>query len=614
MGPTILPKKIRWTTGAPKSEGSQPGLLLRDFEETRAARSNSLTEARTYASMLFLRPGQAFKLGADIMIYSPEGLRELGFNSMAEACFGALAQVARPLKSKVVPVGGTWKQKRTCEGMGQLIDGNHAASGFNAIAAKLTLDCMWAPEGFAVWEDDGKSNQRCYRLDPLESFMSSDRKEFVTRRSIQRREVLAKYAKDNDELKARIADLPPWQPDYVPGAEEQDTFGTEDKIAVYEGWQEGINGYDKGKHVVALAEDCVLIDEEWTTPVPIVSMHWIEGLRSVSDSAPLGRQIAPLMAIENQGHMKVQDAIAGSVVLVKGRADPKLSDVNYQFIKEDPNDPDIGTVTVEVPKVVSEDVRNHIKDVKDTITRLTGISEQAQTGDPPPQYKSGVALEAYIGILNKRLSNQHHAYKAMYDLSARIQITRGPFVWKDSGKVAEADGTDVIAQISWADVRMPEDAYRISFDAISDLPNHIPNKAELFQIAKDLGLRDAIDLIANLNTPDFQREAQRIAAPKNYIEFQISQALDDGVIEPPNDMQDRAEVAKRASEAWQSARCSKVKPPRAHMDALLVFWHLAAAQPGPEAPAPAGPTTPAAEAGAITPTPTETPESQPATL
>ena len=607
MGPAILPKKERWTTWAAKAPESKPGLLIRDFEETKAARANVLTEARTYASMLFLRPGQAFKVGADIMVYSPEGLRELGFNSMAEACFGALSQVARPLKSKVVPVGGTWKQKRTCEGLGQLIDGNHAASNFNAIAANLTLDCMWAPEGFAVWEDDGKKNLRCFRLDPLESFMSSDRKEFVTCRARQRREVIARFAKDNEELAKAIADVPPWHPDYVPGAENEDTFATEDTIAVYEGWQEGINGFDKGKHVIVLTPNIVLLEEDWPYPVPIVASHWNPGLRSVSDSAPLGRQIAPLMAIENQAHMKVQDAIAGSVVIIKGRKDPKLSDVPYQFIQTDPNDPEIGDFSVEVPNVVSEDTRKHIQDVKDTITRLTGISEQSQTGEPPPQYKSGVALEQYIGILNKRLSFQHAMFKAMYDASARIQTTQGPRVWSDNASIAAADGTDVIALIDWSAVKMPEESYRISFDAISDLPNHIPNKSELFQITKDMGISDAIDLIANLNTPDFQRAAQRISGPRNYIEFQISQALDEGTIEPPNDMQDRAMVAKMSAEAWQAARCSKVRPPRGHMDALLVLWHLAAATGAPEAPPEAGPKTPESEQGAVTPTPAENP-------
>lgn len=580
-------RKKRWYDDA--------NLLIADYEETEKNRALPLTESKTYAGMLFARPGSAFKVGEAMQVYDAEGLRELGFNSFAEAVDAGISQVVRPLKAKVVPVGGTWKQKRTCEALGQLIDGNLAASGFHEIARQLVKDGCWATESFAVWEDDGKSNLRCKRLDPLTSFMSVDGKEFKTLRAIPRREVMKAYGK-TDELREIIENLEPYEPETITGSDAHGQFESDDRVAVYEAWREGLDdppngklpkkydkdskehvGKDYGCHVVQLAPSVVVLDEPWPRPVPVIRYHWDHGRFGPSDGSPLGRAVAPLMAVENQMHLKVSDAIAASVPMYFSKTPRQFSNAPFQHIAEDNEDEKVGTVRLEVPKLVSEDVRQHIVDVKERISARTGISESTAQGEPPPQFKSGIALQRYIGLLNKRLSQQHYNHLKLYEDSAKLNVILGPEIWSSKTKIAAAQGTSVIEQIDWEDVVLPEEAYRISFDAISDMPDHVPTKDELLEIMKDMQIEDALDLLANLNTPDYLRRVEVRTGPRNYMEFQISRALDDGVIEPPNDMQDKAMLAKNASEAWQAARCAKVRPDKSHMDALWVLWELAGA-------------------------------------
>lgn len=574
---------------APTQWFDEPALLIHDFEETQASRAHPIGESRTYAEMLFARPGNTVRLGPMQFVFNAAGLREQGFNSFAEAVEGAVSQVVRPLKAKVTPVGGTWKMKRTCEALGQLIDGSLEASNFSGIASALVWDGMWAPEGFAVLEDDGRGNARFTRMDPLNSFVSSDGKEFKTRRAIPRREVLRRYGK-TPELIQIIKDLDRWSPEPILGADADGMFSTEDTVSVWEGWYEALADIDKGCHTVQLRVDAV-ISEPWPYPVPIVRFHWSHGIRGPADGIPLGRAIAPLMATENQMHLKVTDAIAASVPMVFGKKDPKLSNAPFQFVHEDAEDDQVGTVRVTVPDVVSQPVLDRAEYVRERIRARTGVSESTTAGEPPPQYKSGIALQRYIGLVHKRLSQQNHNHLQLYKDAARLITILGPKIWSSKAKIAAADGTSVINQIDWNDVILPEDAYRLSFDVVSDLPDQIPTKDELLEIVKDLGIMDAVELLANLNTPDYLRRVEILTGPRNYVEFQIDRALDDGIIEPPNDMQDKAALAKSAADQWQAARAAKVRPDPSHMDALWLLWELAATQqPPPPATADVPPT------------------------
>jgi hypothetical protein len=290
------------------------------------------------------------------------------------------------------------------------------------------------------------------------------------------------------------------------------------------------------------------------------------------------------MALENNAHLKIHDAIAASVPMIRGKKNPNLTNAPFQFIKEDPIDDTIGTFTIDIPKVVSPEVQGYIDEARERIRGRTGISEGTAGGEPPPQFQSGVALQRYVGLVNRRLSGQHRNYLQLYKDSARLNVVLGPKIWDNKTKITAAQGTSILNQITWADVQLPEESYRIGFDAISDMPDRVPTKDELLELVKDMGIMDAVDLLANLNTPDYQRRVDVLTGPRSYIEMQLAGCLDDGTIEPPNDMQDKAALAKAAAEAWQAARAQKARPDPSHMDALFVLWELAAQSAPPSAP------------------------------
>lgn len=551
-----------------------PTQLIPHFERVKRSRFSQLTEARTYAQLYHNRPAIMAQGAVSTEVVDAKGLRDLGFNVLAEAAEGALSQIAKPLKCVVTPIGGTHRQRQSADKLGQVISGVMDAVGFSRIAAKLVLDSAFWPETHALWEIDPiTKDPRCVELDPHETFVSSDRQEAVTRRRVSRRWAKAVFG-TTPELEAAIDGLPPYKPEHLPGVDAMDMFDAEDCVAMTMGWILPI-GRLKGRHVVQFSKAVVVVDRDWSIPVlPIVSTRWSEGHRGQSDGKPLGRAVAPFQTWETQLRFKMYDALAGAVPMVKAAEDPELSDVPYQFVKEDAN---TGPVTIELPKVLSQEVVETADGLREAALRRAGVSEQAAAGTAPPQFKSGVALAQWVSIVNTRLSQQHQNHEDLWTHSGRILTYIGKDAFQNKPvNVRSARGSDLIEQIDWPN--LPEDSYSMAFKAVSALGDTISQKLENLQIAKEFGVITTERMWQHVNVPDFQAEVKRLNGPLDYIEHQIDRALVDGVVEPPiREMQDLKTLHQYATQAFLAMMAERVRPPRQNQECLRILVRLAKA-------------------------------------
>lgn len=554
-----------------------PKQLIPHFERVKRSRYSQLTEARTYAQMYHNRPAVMAQGAVSTEVIDAQGIRDLGFNVLAEAAEGALSQIAKPLKCVVTPIGGTHRQRQSAEKLGQVISGVMEASGFQRIAAKLVLDSAFWPETHALWEIDPiNKDARCPELDPHETFINSDRTEAVTRRRVSRRWAKAVFG-TTPELEAAIEGLPKYKPEHLSGVDAMDMFDAEDCVALTMGWVLPV-GRLPGRHVAQFSKDVVVVDRPWDMPVlPIVSMRWSEGHRGQSDGKPLGRAVAPFQTWETQLRFKMLDALAGAVPMVKAKEDPELSDVSYQFVKEDDN---TGPVTIEIPKVLSAEVTETADGLREYAMRRAGVSEQAAAGTAPPQFKSGVALAQWVSIVNTRLSQQHQAHEDLWTQSGRILAYIGKDAYKNKPvNVKTAMGSDLIEQIDWPD--LPEKSYSMSFKAVSALGDTISQKLENLQIAKEFGVITTERMWQHVNVPDFAAEVKRLNGPLDYIEYQIDRALTDAVVEPPiREMQDLKTLHQYATQAFLAMMAQRVRPPRQNQEALRILARLAKAGMG----------------------------------
>ncbi len=239
-------------------------------------------------------------------------------------------------------------------------------------------------------------------------------------------------------------------------------------------------------------------------------------------------------------------------------------------------------------------MQEHIVDIRETMHRSSGINEETAEGTVPDALKSGIAISNYVKVINQRLSQQHLGYQEdLWNQSARVNVALGP----PKGKADDA----LSAQIDWDLLGLPSTAYKLSYEVVNDAVDHLPFRLDTISYLQTTGAIEVGEMLAHIEDGDLAAIEQRLNAERNYIEFQVSRALDDGEVEPPVPFQDPKKLAKSAGEAWLMAKASKVKPPRAHMDALYRLQRLAAGPGAPQVPAVAPPPALPAEAPAPAP-------------
>jgi hypothetical protein len=577
-----------------------PALLFKHRDDVRTARAPQIAENKTYQQLLVNRPMELLQGGPGVHILSSTGLRELGLNLFYEAARGARSQICKPLQPVVAPVGGNNDQHMACDALSHWLSGVFEMVDFLGVATQLTVDSMACVESHAIIEfDPVTKDPRICMLDPNESFYTQDRSEFVTTRAVSRRYVRASYAKGNDELAAAIDRLPQWDYEAVVGVDVDGMFKEDDTIEWVEAFVLPCGG-EPGRHVVKLSRDITLVDDEkFEGPIPVVSSNWETGTRGKSDGRPMGRTVAPFHAWANELNFKLYDALRAAVPWAVGPTGFKApSDVPFQRVEVEPGE---GEVKVYVPDTVSKDVVAQLDRVEGGSKRAAGISEEAAQGFAPPQLKSGIALSKWEAIVNTALSTQHGTYKGLWKQGGRIFTTLAPRYYQNRPvNVRRAIGSDVIEQIRWQDINLPEDSFTIDFDAVSALGDSIPQRIQNAEIIKDMGGIDVPTLLLHVDIPDFRALIQRMNGPRTYIEFQIGQALRHGKVEPPSDFQDAQAGLKEVANAYQAALANPVRPPRQNLEACRILLRLfrrlvqAAAPPPPisgglpPAPGPAG--------------------------
>ncbi|HKO83754.1 MAG TPA: hypothetical protein VJ140_04140, partial [Actinomycetota bacterium] len=550
-----MPRKKRWY--------DDPSLLMAYAAAVKESRSAQVAENKTYLQLRINRPADLVRgAGSGVQILNSAGLRELGLNLFHKAARAARSRICKLLQAVVAPVGGNNDQHLACDAFSHWMSGVLELIEFHRIATELTVESMACVESHAIIEfDPVKQDPRCVMLDPNESFYSQDRTEFVTTREMPRRYVRAAFAKGNAELAAAIDRLDTWHYEPVVGVDVDKMFDEDDTIKWVEAFIAPCGG-EPGRHVVQLSREITLIDDQkFEGPIPVVSNNWEEGARGRSDGMAMGRTVAPFHAWANEMNLKLHDALRAAVPWAVGPPGFKTpSDVPIQRVEVEPGE---GEVKIVVPDTVSKDVVAQLDRLEQGSISAVGMSEESAQGFAPPHLKSGIAISKWEAVQDTSLSQQHTNYKNLWVQAGRILAALAPKHYKGKPmNVRRAIGSDVIEQIKWEDIKLPENSYTFDFDAVSALGDSIPQRIQNTEILKDLGAIDVPTMLLHVDIPDFRALAKRVNGPRAYVEFQINQALRHGKVEPPMEMQDAAAGMKMVSEAYQAALATRVRPSR----------------------------------------------------
>jgi hypothetical protein len=343
------------------------------------------------------------------------------------------------------------------------------------------------------------------------------------------------YAQYPGKEKA-IDGLDEYRPETVVGVEYPGQRGG-DCVRLVMAYRRSDSGKENGKRVVMGlgGGDPVLDSGKWEFDF-FPSAHWRYDWDAQGFGGYAGaRVLAPYHVQSDRLLQAAYDGLEGAVPTILAnemeRDDLELSTVAWRKLYWKTNKPEVF-----VPKTVSDQVLSEINNLKDTAFFAYGQSMQAAQGLQPQGLNSAPSQREWKTTRNERMGRLVANTSMFATDSARIIVALASTAYKNKKVVAAAPGTDAFKEIAWPkDLR--EDKYKIQFTKSSDLPDTVAGRMQFFGEQRDRGAIDEVQYLRGVNLSDQKTLTDRLAAPADYAEMQISKALEDCEFIMPDGMQ-----------------------------------------------------------------------------
>ncbi len=452
----------------------------------------------------------------------------------------------------------------------QFNEGLEYQTDADAEDTRTLMDCLALGTGVNKTDHDADNNVTARRVFPLEVWHemwdARDQRPRVTYQvgTMDRDEMVARYP----GKRAQIMAMKPMYPLDQGSASDLNT----NSVAFWEGWCEPVPGAkSSGRHVMALGDDTVLVDDDWSRKAPFRYLRFTDGLTGM-----WGIGIADL----GYGHQQALNSICRAEYMAHSQMSmPRLfarigSKLNINHLLSSRS----GLVleALEAPTVLNmpATTENFVEWKQWVITsfyEFLRINQMAASGQLPPGLKSGAAIRDYmqqndIGftVLSQRLGR----YRVE---CAEDRIAEAKAIYEETGAFeAKVVGKKFIKTIPWKDIDLEEEEYRLKLYETSSLPRTPAGRLafvqELMQsnlITPDVGRRllQMPDLDDDLGLANAAEENAKMTA------FVLLHGKEDDPIPiPDGDLQDLAQcittVKQEALKAvnnkapvWRVNRC-----------------------------------------------------------
>lgn len=559
-----------------KSWAEDPKQLRACFDNRKEARAHDLAEAKVNLALFYSRPEWG-DLESAVVDGDFRFFRALGFNMLQEAANAVRSEVCKGLEVKLVPVGGTFDSLRSAEIFNQLLNSRFESEKFLDLASTLFLDSELCGRGYGLWEPDINKDLRVRRLDPLNTFFNSDTTDVLTRRLLPRRLVKATWG-GTKEADAAIDDADVASQEVINQVDSQTDRDDEDVIEIFAGWMSPM-GRLPGRIEIQLAKGYQLETGEWDMCLPVFSMQFDTGFRGGNDSRSLGRTVGPysvwINALAKSYHEQLQGA--RTVVEHDDTIDIEAENANWQYWPK-PKGTEVKIHALDT--AVSQEQKGALSNLHDRALQEAGINSGMAAGEPPPAFKSGLAIQEWRKSLLSRLSQPQRQFETGWVDSMRIAAAYFPRLYKGRKAQMRAKNTEMIELIDFSTLNISEKEANWTFQVVSGLGLTDSGKLEVFGTFQEAGLLTAEDVLDQMSSPDLASTKEEVLAHRRLISFQITQARDHNKLVAPIDGQDFKAAAQRASNAYAAAVVKGIYP-RANLEKVRVLYHLFLARLNP---------------------------------
>lgn len=552
-----------------------PHSLFEEIDRIRRAKAHEHSESRTLQQLFYQRPEYSPETLVGSVI-SFTGLKKLGFSVVGEALDAAVNRIAKQIRTRLVTDGGSSSQQRAVNSANRIVEGLQRTQN-TPVGRQLCYDAALNADGYgyALRYADADGNLQLRRLDLYETHVTPDGLQGTTTVYMSRREAKGLYGGD-EEVDAAIDAAPCEYPEPIPGVDSASSWDLHDKIAIKMGWVLPA-GKQKGREVVQLDANTLLVDREWKHPVlPIIRLKVADGFRD-GDGKPVGRSLSPYQYWINSLLQKLWIQIQAQVPHIleeEGTNTKAPSDLPFQrwTYKKGKKPADIV-----LPKTVSADIIAHLDRLHQAALREIG-STDGSTDVIPPGIKSGLAIQEYRQEVQIRLSGWADGWRLFWEDDARVIAYMAPELYKTRAARVRAENSDLLESIKWPNIR--EQSWTVITQTSGALPNTVSGKLETFNTFKDAGVGiDGYDVMAAFENPDLKAIFDPKLAPRRRVQMMIEKALNEGVCITPDETQDAQYGAQAAADHYNLALL-KGTHTRAETDALFRLYLLFKARTG----------------------------------
>lgn len=351
-----------------------------------------------------------------------------------------------------------------------------------------------------------------------------------------------------------------------------------DQLKVVESWRLASGKKDKnneyfydGRHTICV-ENETLLDEEYDKPYPpFVFFKWSSRLRGFYGQ-PLAEQLTGLQIEMNKILRTIQ--ISQHLLAV-----PKvLVDVGSKIVKTHLNNEIGGIISYAgtPPQFQSinpspTELFTHLQFLYQKAFERAGVSQLSANSQKPEGLDSGKAIRTYQDIESDRFALTQQNYEQMFlDLTRLILDETKEIASRKDGKhrvmLKDVDG---FSEINWKEIDMERDKYILQVfptNYLSETP------AGKFQDIKELlqaGFLDKDYAAKLMDFPDVKGVMKLITAPYDDIMLTITQILEKGEYNAPEEFQNLALGIRLGQSSYLKAKVDGV--PRDRLE-LLQRW------------------------------------------
>lgn len=473
--------------------------------------------------------------------------------TMVAAVVSKIAAKNKP-KPKFIPEGGDYETREKAQRLEMFVDGVFYESGVYALLAKVFRDaCIYGTGCLKITDGDGRVDVE--RVIPWELVVDDGEALYGEPRNIYHRRyydrlVLKRLWASNDPEMAEAINNAPRDSEDAEYAYQT----TADQLLVTEAWHLGEGEGVPGRHTVCI-ENYTLLDEEWEGPFPFAFMRWSEplvgffGVGLAEELRGVQSEINKLLQQIQRGH----HLITGHYLVQHGGqvTTSMLNNDLAAIVKFKGAKP-----TYEAPQIISPEVYNHLWQLYAKAFEISGISQLNATGMKPAGLDSGEAQRVYQDIQTERFLEVGQAFEELV-VEASRQVVRCAKRVGGSYTVRAQDGGK-LEKLSWSDVAIPEDLYRIRVHPTSMLPSTPAGKLAWMNDMLQSGHIPPEDVMDIVDLPDIEAYKKRRLAARKIIERNIAHMIKTGEFVSPEPFDNHQLALRLVNEAYHDARLDGV--------------------------------------------------------